>query len=164
MFNYVVDTSVEFTRKNGKFPCPGDGPYVVNHMIKIIECYLKPYRPNLAEVDEDDEEPESKVPADIEDKLSNILLYAMIWGIGACLDEHTRPNYDLFLQDLMNGEDVITKSNLDIPVAYEPMKLQTKCADFKSLFDMYFDCDEMKWTHWLNTQPKYTVDRDNTYL
>lgn len=163
MFHYVVDTSVEFTRKNGKFPCPGTGPFVVNHMIKLIECYLKPFRPSQDEVDEDEEEPESKVPQDIEDKLYNALLYAALWGIGACLNEVTRPAFDLFLQELMNGEDVITKYNLDTE-AYEPTKIPNKIGEFKSLFDLYFDMEDMRWTNWLNTQPKYQVNREDTYL
>lgn len=45
MFNYVADTSVEFTRKNCKFPCPGTGAFVVNHIIKYIECYLAEFKP-----------------------------------------------------------------------------------------------------------------------
>lgn len=45
IFHYIVDTSVEFTRKFGKFPCPGSGPFVVNHMIKLIECNIKGFRP-----------------------------------------------------------------------------------------------------------------------
>ena len=44
-FHYLLDTSVEYTRKNGKFPCPGSGPFVVNHMIKYIECYIRQFRP-----------------------------------------------------------------------------------------------------------------------
>lgn len=120
-FNYLLDTSVEYTRKNGKFPCPGSGPFVVNHMIRIFNCYLNGFRPSEEEDDEDeDKEKEDKVPADIEDRLFNCLIFAAVWGLGACLNEITRPAYDLFLQDLINGEDVISKNNLDIPVAYEP--------------------------------------------
>ena len=29
LFHYVADVSIEFTRKNCKFPCPGSGAYVV---------------------------------------------------------------------------------------------------------------------------------------
>jgi hypothetical protein len=38
VFNYLVDVCVEFTRVNGKFPCPGNGSFVVNHIIRLIEC------------------------------------------------------------------------------------------------------------------------------
>lgn len=50
---------------------------------------------------------------------------------------------------------MITKNNLDLPVAYEPAKIPNKIGDFKSLFDIYYDMEDMRWTHWLNTQPKY---------
>lgn len=86
-FHYLLDTSVEFTRKNGKFPCPGSGPFVVNHMIKLIECYIKEFRPLETTEEDDEEEKEDRVPGDIEDKLYNALIYAAIWGIGACLNE-----------------------------------------------------------------------------
>lgn len=166
MFHYVVDTAVEFTRKNGKFPCPGRGPFLVNHMIRLVECYVKQYRPSTDDADDDEEE--SKLPQDIEDKLYNIFFFATIWGIGGCLDEVTRPAFDLFMQDLMNGEDVITKNNLDIPaqegISYEPMKIPTKIGEFTTLFELYFDIEEMRWTNWLNTQPKYAVNKDDTYL
>ena len=154
-FNYLLDTSVEYTRKNCKFPCPGSGPFVVNHMIRLIECYIIGFRPAETYDDDDEEVKEDKVPADIQDRLFNALIYAAIWGIGAGLNELTRPNYDLFLQDLINGEDVISKNNLDIPIAYEPMKIPNKIGEYKSLFEIYYDADEMRWTHWLSTQPKY---------
>jgi hypothetical protein len=96
-FNYLLDTSVEYTRKNCKFPCPGSGPFVVNHMIRLIECYIIGFRPAETYDDDDEEVKEDKVPADIEDRLFNALIYAAIWGIGAGLNELTRPNYDLFL-------------------------------------------------------------------
>jgi len=95
-------------------------------------------------------------------------MFATIWGIGGCLDEVTRPAFDLFMQDLMNGEDVITKNNLDIQaqegISYEPMKIPTKIGEFTTLFELYFDIEEMRWTNWLNTQPKYAVNKDDTYL
>jgi hypothetical protein len=52
---------------------------------------------------------------------------------------------------LINGEDVISKNNLDIPIAYEPMKIPNKIGEYKSLFEIYYDADEMRWTHWLST-------------
>lgn len=59
---------------------------------------------------------------------------------------------------------MITKNNLDLPVAYEPAKIPNKMGDFKSLFDIYYDMEDMRWTHWLNTQPKYQVNKEDTYL
>jgi len=35
-FHYIVDLCVEFSRVNCKFPCPGTGPFVVQHIIRMI--------------------------------------------------------------------------------------------------------------------------------
>ena len=36
VFHYIMDLSVEFTRKNGRFPCSTTGSYLVNHIVKMI--------------------------------------------------------------------------------------------------------------------------------
>jgi len=46
----------------------------------------------------------------------------------------------------------------------EPMKIPNKMGDFKTLFEFYFDQDEMKWVNWFNTVDKYHVDKDLSYL
>jgi len=91
MFHYIADLAIEYNRVNGKYPCAGQGSFLVNHMIRVIDTFLKPFKPRPAE-----EEP-VVIPGDIEDKLYNYLIFAAIWGIGGCLDEFTRDQYDLFL-------------------------------------------------------------------
>ena len=44
--------------------------------------------------------------------LVNVLIYAAIWGIGGALDEFTSSKFDVFLQELISGEDVREKYNL----------------------------------------------------
>mmetsp|Transcript_20678 Transcript_20678/g.31626 ORF Transcript_20678/g.31626 Transcript_20678/m.31626 type:complete len:194 (+) Transcript_20678:1711-2292(+) len=135
VFHYIMDISVEFTRKNGKFPCSGNGSYLVNHIIKIIQCYMAPYKPNETDGEE------AKVPNDIEDKLMNALLFASIWGIGGAMDEFTRPRFSQMLQEMLNGEDIVAKYQIDMgDVQHETMKVPNKITgDYKSLFDLYFD-------------------------
>jgi hypothetical protein len=103
VFHYIVDLSVEFCKAHGRFPCAGNASFLVNHMIRIMDCYMIEYKPKFADEDE------IPIPADIEDKLYNALIFSAIWGIGGCLDESTRHNYDVFLQDMFNGEDVREK-------------------------------------------------------
>lgn len=83
-FHHIVDLSVEFTKVNCRFPCPGSGPFLVNHMIRIIDCFISEYKPKHTDGEE------IKIPADIEEKLVNTLIFSAIWGIGGCLDEFTR--------------------------------------------------------------------------
>ena len=138
-FHLLVDLSWEFCRLNGQFPCAGQPAFLVNHMIRIIECYLQPYKPKFT-----DDEEEINIPGDIKDKLLNALIYAAIWGIGGALDETTRCKYDAFLKDLINGEDVVIKYNIDMgPDAFEKYpatKFPNKLGgDVGCLFDVYFD-------------------------
>ncbi len=153
-FHYIVNNCVEFTRKYGKFPCPGGGPFVVNHMIKLIECYLDRYRPKLEE--------EVHIPNDIEEKMIGALVFSAIWGIGGCLDENSREKYDQMLQELIQGEDVNSRYNLD--QAHDALKIPCKLGEYKSLFDIFFDQEEMKWVNWMNTVPRYVINKEDTYL
>jgi dynein heavy chain len=162
LFHYVADTSIEFTRKNCKFPCPGTGAYVVSHIIKYIDCYMKPYKPLGGDAEE------VEIPKDIDDRLINSLIYATIWGIGGCIEESTRAKFDLFLKELISGEDVIINHALDLGEdkqgAYEAQKINIKFPDVPSVFDAYFDAEEMRWTPWLSTVPKYEIDKEQSYL
>lgn len=137
VFHHVLDLSVAFTTYHGKFPCPGTGAYLANHMIRIMECFMNAYKPTHTDGEE------IKIPGDVDERLTNALVYACIWGIGGGLDEFTRGNYDLFLQELINGEDVREKYDLDLgpdgKENYPAMKIPTKLGEYKSLFDLHFD-------------------------
>ena len=158
-FHYIADICAEFTRKNCKFPCPGTGPYVVNHMIRLIETYVQQHRP-------DPEDEEKVVPGNIEDRLMNALVFAAIWGIGGCVEETTRGKFDHMLQELLIGADVVATFEIDMGPDYtqEPMKVPNKLGDFKSLFEVYFDQEEMRWVNWMSTVDKYVVNKEDTYL
>jgi len=47
---------------------------------------------------------------------------------------------------------------------YAPIKIPNKLGEFKSLFDLSFDQEEMKWTNWMNTQDKYVVNKELSFL
>jgi hypothetical protein len=80
------------------------------------------------------------IPQDIDEKLINSLIFAAIWGIGGCLNEHTSGKYDVFLAELISGVDVITQYNLDMGPDFENkypvMKIPNKIGEFKSLYDL----------------------------
>jgi dynein heavy chain len=95
LFHIIADLSIEFCRINGKFPCAGNAAFLVNHIIRIIECYMDIYKPKNSDQEE------ILIPKEIEDQLNNSLLFSTIWGIGGVLDEHTRSKFDMFLQELI---------------------------------------------------------------
>jgi len=37
-------------------------------------------------------------------------------------------------------------------------------GDFESVFDMFFDQEEMRWIMWDMTVPKYQINKELTYL
>jgi dynein heavy chain len=137
-------------------------------VIRYIDTYIDHYRPTEND-EEDDEEP--TVPKDIDDKLYNALLYALVWGIGGIIDEHGREKFSEFLKEVIAGEEVVEKYNLDLgqddelkAKVYEPMKLYNKLGEFNSFYEIYFDIEEMKWTNWMNTIDKYVVNKEDTFL
>jgi dynein heavy chain len=163
LFHYVMDLSVEFCRVNGKYPCAGNSPFLVNHVIRLIETYMEDYKPKFTDGED------ILIPNDIEDKVNNALLFGIIWGIGGVLDEFSRPKFDQFLREMIDGEDVRVKYELDMgPDAekqYPLTKIPNKLGgDYKSLFDLVFVQSEMKWISWLQTCEKYQVDKDASYL
>lgn len=147
LFHYISDVCVEFTRKNCKFPCPGTGAYVVNHTIKLIDCYMAEYKPESVDAEE------IEIPKDIEDRLVNALLYAAIWGIGGCVEELTRNRFDSFFKEVIAGDDVITNHALDLGEdkqgIYETPQIKVKMGDIPTVFDAFFDDTEMRWVPWL---------------
>ena len=158
IFHYVADCCIEFTRKNCKFPCPGTGAYVVNHTIKLIDCYMTEYKPDGVDAEEID------IPSNIDDRLLNAFVYAIIWGIGGCIEEMTRNKFNSFFKELLAGDDVITAHALDLGEdkqgKYEAQKINVKIGDVPTVFDAYFDVSEMRWVPWLSTVPKYEIDKD----
>jgi hypothetical protein len=81
-------------------------------MIRILETYLARYRP--AKVEEGEEPEEVDIPKDIYDRMTNALLFSAIWGIGGCLDEDSRPVFEEFFMEVINGEEVVEKHALDL--------------------------------------------------
>jgi dynein heavy chain len=159
LYGYMADLAVEFTRANCVFPCPGSGAYTITHINRIVDCYMAPYKPNEADGED------AEIPKDIEDKLINALVYGFIYGMGGCIDENTRGRFDAFFLDLINGENTQEKYKIDLGkgVELEPMKIPHKLGEVKSVFDVYFDQEEMRWINWMSTVPKYLIDKDLAY-
>ena len=95
----------------------------------------------------------------------NALIFAFIWGIGGQIDEDTRSRYDLFLQDVVMGEPVMEKYEVELEETY-PEPLKFKCAlgtEYTSLFDLSFDPEECKWVNWIKTQIPYEIPVGGTF-
>ena len=55
----------------------------------------------------------------------NAMVFSFIWGIGAQIDETTRPNFDNFFQEIITGEDVNAKYELEQTQHPEPLRFKS---------------------------------------
>jgi hypothetical protein len=169
-WNYILDTCCEYARLNCSSATPRTPVFCVRQMIRILETYVVQHRPKA--VEEGDEPEEHDLPKDIEDRLLNALVFAAIWGIGGVIDERTRSKFEAFFMSAINGDEVIEANKLDLgkddeelPKIYEPMKVAHKIAgDFASVFDLYFDQEELSWRNWMATRDRYVVNKEHTFL
>jgi dynein heavy chain len=115
---------------------------------------------------------DAKLPKEFDEMVPNVMLFAIIWSFGGALDDTVRDKFDNFLQELILGDDVNTKYELDLippsheegtPLPWEPKKLNVKLGEFKSLFDLYYDKEKLVWLNWIKTIPPYIVPKDVEY-
>lgn len=78
------------------------------------------------------------------------------------MEETTRPRFDAFLTELINGEDVLTKYKLEAE-GFVPKKFPAKLGEYKSLFDNFYDKEKLMWVNWLKTIPTYVVPKEGSY-
>ena len=146
VMQYIADITVEYIYRHCSFPVPTGPNFVVDNMIKVFDTFVRGWKPTEAD------EP-SKIPGNVEDICFNALVFSFIWGIGAQIDEDTRNKYDLFLQDVISGEDIMEKHGIELKEQYpEPLKFKTVLGtEYTSLFDLSFEPEETKWINWIKT-------------
>ena len=83
---YIADTAIEFTNLYGKFPVPTDPNYLINSMLNMFDCFVREWKKE-----------DVKIPKEADEICMNAMWFAFIWSIGAALDEHTRPKFDVMM-------------------------------------------------------------------
>lgn len=73
----------------------------------------------------------------------------------------------MFIQELIAGEDIVEKYGLD-PKGdgypdYEMHKISNKFNGEGSLFDSFFDRDNLSWMDWSRTVPTFEIPKDDPY-
>jgi len=108
---------------------------------------------------------DAKIPKEIDEILPNLLLFAIVWGIGGPLHEAARPGFETFVLDMLYGENVVEKYNLvDYKKTYEPLKHTIKLPqEFSSLFGVFYEKSKMSWISWIRTIPQYIIPQDVGY-
>lgn len=72
---YIINGCLAWTRKYGKFLVHQSEMTFVNTLLRILETYLKGYGSE-----------EAKIPKEIEDIISNLVVFCTIWSIGIALE------------------------------------------------------------------------------
>lgn len=107
------------------------------------------------------------VPSDCEDKMINALIFAVTWSIGGKIDEHTRGKFDIFMQEFIEGTDVIEKYKLDLInngyPQHEMRKMPHKINAGDSLFSVFFERDSCSWVPWEKTVPSFEIPKEAPY-
>jgi dynein heavy chain len=134
IMHYVCDCVCFYAYMHCSFPVPTGPNFVVNNFLKVFHSFIIDWEPT-------EDEP-NRVPKDAEETCMNAILFALIWGIGAQIDEKTRKKIDVFLQDLCNGEEVIKKYELDVNHQEVVTFKHGAGTEYTSLFDMSYNPDE----------------------
>ena len=145
--HYVCDCTADFVYKSCEFPVPTGPNFIVDNFLKVFNTFVSAWEPTEDEPD--------RLPKNAEDVLNNAIVFSLIWGIGCQIDEATRPKINEFFTDLIYGEEVCKKHGLDCSFD-EPLKMKHNLGDsHKSLFDICFKEQDLKWISWINTIPQF---------
>ena len=155
---------------------------IVNTQLNLLNTWIREY-----------EDEEKKVPKEIDDILSNLALFAMIWAIGGAVDETTRSSLHEVINALINvgnfqnfvsffiffilkfnfffhitfqgSPELIQtyKLQLDIKRTYEPRILNIKLPDKATVFDIVYDIKKNAWVNWTQTVEKYIVPKEGEF-
>ena len=149
LLNWFSSTGIAFMLRKCKLPVPQHTNFIVDSFIKIFDSYLLPLR-----------DEEAKIPKDLMDIVPNYLLFALIWSVGAAVEENSRPGFSEFASKMFTGKDVKMEHKLDLPDDWEPKTLKIKLLESKSIFDLFYDPVKNIWVNWQKTIPAYVVPKD----
>ena len=84
------------------------------------------------------------LPKDFELVIDSLILYSIIWGMAAAVDEENKKKMSEFILKIIRATaDIQNSYYLKLELPYEPFIIQMKmpeCANKSiSLFDIYFD-------------------------
>ncbi|PFH38386.1 putative dynein heavy chain [Besnoitia besnoiti] len=79
----------------------------------------------------------------------NLFLFALLWSLGAALDESSRPQFDLFVRRWLSGApDLLSEFHLlsCADCVYRPRAWKHGIPEGSSVFDFFFDAKTLHWS------------------
>lgn len=83
----TIDCVSNYVRKNGKFPMQ------ISEM-QMSATFLKIFHTYMSEFEETEENPEPKIPKEIDEFLTNYVIFSAVWSFGVCLEEASRKEFN----------------------------------------------------------------------
>jgi len=157
LLHYFIDICVVFSIYHSKMSQAVHGNVLATNTLELFDTFVSDWCKAGA-----------TVPSDAEDKMVNALIFAITWSIGGKVDEHTRGKFDLFMQELIEGEEVLEKYKLDLVnngyCLHEIKKMEKhKIQKGDSMFSIFFERDSCSWVPWEKTQEAFQIPADAPY-
>ncbi|KAJ3087451.1 Dynein heavy chain 1, axonemal [Quaeritorhiza haematococci] len=132
LFDFYVESSLEFLRKEVKEAVPTTNGNLVHSLMRIMSCLLKPF------LTSDDNEGNAPSAALFGECLEPLFLFSMIWSIGATSDNEGRRKFDVWLRQKMSTRKPA------IPIPNEGL-----------VYDYVFKHETKTWDNWMTMAPEF---------
>eukprot|EP01028_Stygiella_incarcerata_P009150 TRINITY_DN426_c0_g1_i1.p1 TRINITY_DN426_c0_g1~~TRINITY_DN426_c0_g1_i1.p1 ORF type:complete len:4140 (-),score=1088.60 TRINITY_DN426_c0_g1_i1:191-12610(-) len=137
MMDKYVAGSVRFVRHDLKEYVPTVDNNLVDSTFRIIDSFLYPYVPRKLE----DYRPSAELMAGLEERLSKMIIFALVWAIGGSCDGASRLKFDKYIRKLIQENN---------PNDQFPGK--------GTVFDYHLDLDTISWIPWIDTLSNFKLD------
>ena len=96
-----------------------------------------------------------------EEKCKNYMIFAIIWSFGASFDENSKDKFNLFLIELIKGQEINEIYNLNLD-AYEPSLFieNFPILPNSKIFDFIYDREKKNWKSWTSTLSEFSISKN----
>ena len=144
LFDMLLQQSIAFLRNHCVEPVPSGDTNLVQSLMNITDCLLKPFIQS-PDVDEEEKIP-AKVIQGVNEGADSLFVFALMWSVGATTDSKGRKKFDSFVK--------LTVNQLGLKVNLPKQGV---------LYDYLFDLTKQEWVPWMDTAPKYVIDASRPY-
>jgi dynein heavy chain len=154
MFDWLVPPCLRIATKMCKQPQPMQEINLAQSLMRLYESLLDEFR---------DEEKVAEMNKLLQAVwLDSLFLFALVWSIGASVDQEGRVKFDAMLRQLLAGD---VPEELKIWMTAEPRKVTKLIPDANgaTVYDFVFDKATGQWAKWTATQEDAPIAEEATY-